>query len=107
MKGQLKMKITLKNYQARELTPIDARKSFYKKCCELIAEDVKVLKSYSSYVAVIKNNSIYLNNNINDELLFSNTTLRHIRSFLVNNGFPVMAKKELIQHLTNINILEA
>lgn len=101
------MKITLKNYQTRELTPADGRRSFYQKCCELIADDVKVLKSYSSLVAVIKNNTIYLNNNINDELLFSNTTLRHIKSFLVNNGLEILSKKELIQHLTNIIIMEA
>lgn len=101
------MKITLKKYQTRELTPIDARKSFYKKCCELIADDVKILKSYNSFVAVIKNNTIYLNNTINNELLFSNTTLRHIKSFLVNNGLEILSKKELIQHLTNINIMEA
>ena len=101
------MKITLKNYQTRELTPIDARKSFYGKCCELIAGDTKILKSYSSLVAVIKNNTIYLNNNIDGELLFSNTTLRHIKSFLANNGLEILSKKDLMQHLTNINIMEA
>lgn len=101
------MKITLKKYQTRKLTPADGRMSFYQKCCELNAGDVKILKSYSSFVAVIKNNTIYLNNNINDDLLFSNTTLRHIRSFLVANDLEIMSKKELIKHLTNINIVEA
>lgn len=101
------MKITLKNYQTRELTPIDSKKSFYGKCCEIIAGDAKILKSYSSFVAVIKNNTIYLNNNIDGELLFSNTTLRHIKSFLVNNRLEILSKKELMEHLTNINILEA
>ena len=86
------MKITLKNYQTRELTPIDARKSFYGKCCELITGDAKILKSYNSFVAVIKNNTIYLNNNINNELLFSATTIRHIKSFLVNNGLEILPK---------------
>ena len=101
------MKITLKNYQTRELTPTDSRKSFYGKCCELLAGDAKVLKSYSSFVAVIKNNTIYLNDNIDSDLLFSNTTLRHIKSFLMNNGLEILAKKELMEHLTNINIVEA
>lgn len=101
------MKITLKNYQTRELIPTNSRKSFYGKCREIIANDTKILKSYNSFVAVIKNNTIYLNNNIDGELLFSNTTLRHIKSFLANNGLEILSKKDLMQHLTNINILEA
>lgn len=100
------MKITLKNYQTRKLTPTDSRKSFYNKCCEFITEDAKILKSYNSFVAVIKDNTSCLNNNINSDLLFSNTTLRHIKSFLIANGLEILSKKELMQHLTNINIME-
>ena len=70
-----------------ELKPIhDTRSSFYKKATVFKVEnddDAKIyfLKSYDSVVACVIDNYFYLNNNIRIDLLFSNTTLRHIKEF--------------------------
>lgn len=73
----------------KELLAIyDNRKSFYNK-----AEVKKYynknnilvkyeLLSYNTIVLTYKNNKIKLNKNINNNLLFSNTTLRHIKEFI-------------------------
>ncbi len=61
----------------------DNAKSFYKKAF-IKREDNKIkLYSYKTLVCTILNNNRYqLNYNIDSELLFSNTTLRHIKEFL-------------------------
>ena len=80
----------IEKFQEYELIPEhDTRKSFYNKAKVLIYNHIYILKSYNSYVCIIYNNSkelkYYLNDAIDLELLFSNTTLRHIKEFLLQN----------------------
>lgn len=72
------------NYQSELLPIFDSRKSFYNKAIVINLDDnSKLLKSYDSFVCLIdSNNSIYINNDIEHELLYSTTTLRHIKEFI-------------------------
>ena len=78
--------------QKRELVPIyDARASFYGKCqiIEVYKNGYKVgafLRSYKSVVAGVtygtpEKNNFYINEKIDPYLLWSQTTLRHIKEF--------------------------
>lgn len=65
-----------------DLLPVyDSKKSFYKKA--IIEEENENIKlySYNTLVCTISHNDIILNNNVDESLLFSNTTLRHIKEF--------------------------
>lgn len=74
-----------------ELTPrYDARQSFYGKAQIIEIEETQVLKSYDTYVCIIKGNHAFICDT------YSNTTTRHIREFLKQNGFKVGTKQELI-----------
>ena len=78
----------------------DSRKSFYGKCEVEETNTKAVLYSYLSPVCEINkvNNTYKLNKKIDDELLFSQTTLRHIREFLLQFGVKTdMRKKALKQ----------
>lgn len=67
----------------KELKPVyDNAKSFYKKAYILYENNVIKLYSYNTLVCVIMNKRYKLNYNIDTDLLFSNTTLRHIKEFL-------------------------
>lgn len=64
----------------------DTRKEFYNKATVQQAQtddnaQIYFLKSYDSVVACVIDGSFYLNNKIQKGLLFSNTTLRHIKEF--------------------------
>jgi hypothetical protein len=59
----------------------DARKSFYGKATVRIEKGVTILKSYNTDVAFIKNGKATINGT------YSQTTLRHIKEFLIQNGF--------------------
>lgn len=74
-----------------ELFPrYDSRKSFYGKARIVEHENGdKDLISYTTTVASIKNNILYVYG------WFSNTTARHINEFLQQNGFAPMTKKEM------------
>jgi hypothetical protein len=74
-----------------ELFPrYDRRKSFYGKARIVEHENGdKDLISYTTTVASIKNNILYVYG------WFSNTTARHINEFLQQNGFAPMTKKEM------------
>jgi len=74
-----------------ELFPkYDRRKSFYGKARIVEHENGdKDLISYTTTVASIKNNILYVYG------WFSNTTARHINEFLQQNGFDPMTKKEM------------
>lgn len=74
-----------------ELFPkYDTRKSFYGKARIVEHENGdKDLISYTTTVASIKNNILYVYG------WFSNTTARHINEFLKQNGFNPMTKKEM------------
>lgn len=73
-----------------DLMPMyDSRKSFYGKAKVIEMENEIVLQSYDTFVASIKEGKVTING------FYSNTTLRHIKEFLKQNGFEVGSKKEL------------
>jgi len=59
----------------------DNRKSFYQKAKVRYEGDRQILKSYSTDVAYIENGKARVNG------MYSQTTLRHIKEFLKQNGF--------------------
>jgi len=59
----------------------DGRKSFYGKANVRYEGDKIILRSYNTDVAYIENNKPVVKG------MFSNTTLRHIKEFLKQNGF--------------------
>jgi hypothetical protein len=82
----------------KQLKPIyDKAISFYGKAETKTTKNGIILYSYNTKVAEIKGNKIILNNKIDDSLLFSNTTLRHIKEFLKQNGFKAETKKQIIK----------
>lgn len=74
-------------------TRFDKAKSFYGKAqvLENEQEEIKILQSYETLVCIIKGNHAFFSDT------YSNTTLRHIKEFLRQNGFKVGTKKELIE----------
>lgn len=64
----------------------DNAKSFYGKAKIKVINNLKILYSYNTLVCAIYENcygkKYMLNWDINEDLLFSNTTLRHIKEFL-------------------------
>lgn len=86
-----------------ELLPIyDSRKSFYNKA--IIEEENENIKlySYNTLVCTLFHNNIVLNDKVDQSLLFSNTTLRHIKEFLKQfyfNGDCCITKKDLLKLL--------
>ena len=78
-------------------TIYDKAISFYGKAETETTKNSIILYSYNTKVAEIKGNKVILNNNIDDNLLFSNTTLRHIKEFLKQNGFKADTKKQIIK----------
>lgn len=105
--------IKKENYELT--TKYDKRQSFYRKanytkleyknCC------VYVLKSYESIVAVItKSNNgewAYINKKVDNDLLYSNTTLRHIKEFFKqfykNQNYT---KKDLMKYESVVDYVE-
>lgn len=71
--------------------------SFYGKAETKRMGNAIILYSYNTKVAEIKNNKVILNNKIDNNLLFSNTTLRHIKEFLKQNGFKAETKQQIIK----------
>lgn len=72
------------------LMPIyDNRKSFHNKAIVKTYGNMKVLYSYNTPVCYLydccKYTKYFLNYDIQNNLLFSNTTLRHIKEFLLQN----------------------
>ena len=75
-----------------ELNPMfDSRKSFHRKA--FVEIDPKTgdltLKSYGTKVAVIKADKLEVFGT------YSATTLRHIKEFMGQNGYPPLSKKEI------------
>lgn len=71
----------------------DARASFYGKARIVIAEDgTKRLWSYNTHVASIKPGVKPM---VFD--LYSNTTTRHIKEFLLQNGYEAKNSKQIIK----------
>ena len=69
------------------LQPIyNTQKDYYKKAeVKTLDNNIKLLYSYNTLVCIIYDNKYILNDNINDKLLFSNTTLKHLKDFLLQN----------------------
>ncbi len=81
----------------------DTRKEFYNKATVQQAQtddnaQIYFLKSYKSVVACVIDGLFYLNNKIKKDLLFSNTTLRHIKEFYkqFKKNIP-LTKSELLK----------
>lgn len=83
------------------LIPIyDTRKSFYNKTYIIRIDNIIYLYSYDTLVLEIGKNYYKLNKSINEKLLFSNTTLRHIKECLKQFYYKdnkILTKKEIIK----------
>jgi hypothetical protein len=75
-----------------ELKPIySGQKSFgHKANVEIIGSD-SVLYSYDTKVAEIKNNKANVHGT------YSNTTLKHIKEYLLQNGYRAKNKKQIVR----------
>lgn len=71
-------------------TNYDSRASFYGKARVEERDGVKLLWSYTTNVATIKNGKAYVRG------LYSNTTTRHIKEFLLQNGFKADNSKQIM-----------
>jgi len=71
----------------------DSRKSFYKKARVKTEDNKIILISYNTEVIIIENNKPFLNPNYTN---ISNTTLRHIKEFLKQNGFKADSKSQIL-----------
>ena len=69
----------------------DSRKSFYGKAKVEMEDGKKVLYSYNTKVAEIKDGKAIVHG------LYSDTTTRHIKDFLQQNGFKVESSKQIMQ----------
>lgn len=69
------------------LKPIyNTQKDYYKKAeVKTLNNNIRLLYSYNTLVCIIYDNKYILNDNINYKLLFSNTTLKHLKDFLLQN----------------------
>ena len=85
------------------LSPVyDGKKSFYNKAIIEEESGIKKLYSYNTLVCTLSNNDIILNDAVDQSLLFSNTTLRHIKEFLKQFYFDSdhdITKKDLLKLL--------
>lgn len=107
--------IKIEKTQNELLTIYDTRQSFYKKAIVTTLKyentTTHILKSYDSIVATItkceNGEYFYINNNICDSLLYSNTTLRHIKEFLKQYYKNIEYKKsDLIKNEYNTQFLQ-
>lgn len=75
-----------------ELMPrYDSRASFYGKANVRVEDGKTILKSYSTDVAYIKDGKAYVNG------LYSGTTTRHIKEFLLQNGFKAVNSRQILK----------
>ena len=73
-----------------ELKPMyDRQKSFYSKAIVIEENDTKTLLSYTTKVAEIQGEKAYVFDT------YSKTTLRHIKEFLLQNGFKAINKNQI------------
>lgn len=80
-----------------ELEPLNEnRKSYYGKAMVEEENGRKELKSYGTHVA----STFYEDGEKKLEILgfYSSTTLRHIKEFAIQEGFPAMNKKQLSEY---------
>lgn len=96
----------------RELKPVyDNAKSFYGKAFEVAYLEnnlvyKKELYSYNTLVLTLIDGMYKLNTEVPEDLLFSNTTLRHIKDFLkqhyYNHKHEIKTKADVIKY-NNVN----
>ena len=72
-------------------TIYDSRDSFYGKAKVELDENQIILYSYGTLVAFIENSIAYITGD------YSQTTLRHIKEFLLQNGFVAINKKQMMK----------
>lgn len=72
------------------LKPNDSHKSFYGKAHVIEKGNRKVLRSYNTDVAEIKDGKPVVYG------LYSATTTRHIKAFLLENGFKAETSKQIM-----------
>lgn len=72
-----------------ELNPMGIQKSFYKKAHIIWCDGVEYLQSYNTIVARLEKTEIEIFGT------YSNTTLKHIKAWLLYHGFPKMSKTEI------------
>ena len=72
-------------------TIYDSRNSFYGKAKVELDENQIILYSYGTLVAFIENDVAYITGH------YSQTTMRHIREFLLQNGFVAINKKQMME----------
>lgn len=93
------------NENETELKPkYDNRKSFYGKATTRKEGNKLILKSYNTDVAFIVGINEDRNTNTNNDKLkaivnglYSNTTTRHIKEFLKQNGFKAETSKDILK----------
>lgn len=76
-------------------TKYDSRKSFYNKAS--VSDDTNDLYSYGVHVMTIKDGRPII---VCREDQLSQTTLRHIKEFLKQKGFPAISKQQIIKDYT-------
>ena len=74
-----------------ELTPLDGRKSFYKKCSVIENGKTARLYSYDTLVAEFR----FITREMKVHGWYSATTARHINAFLVHFGYARATKKQM------------
>lgn len=95
--------------EERELVPVYSnQKSFYKKAKMVYYYNkynllIQVeLYSYNTLVCTIKNSKYFLNEEVPSYLLFSSTTLKHLKEFLkqfyYSHRFIINTKKDIIEY---------
>jgi hypothetical protein len=72
------------------LKPNDSHKSFYGKAHVIQRGDKKILRSYDTDVAEIEDGKAKVKG------LYSQTTTRHIKAFLIENGFKAESSKQIM-----------
>ena len=80
-------------------THFDSADSFYGKARVRQENGKKILTSYNTDVAKIENGKASINGT------YSQTTLRHIKEFLLQNGFKAESKKQIEKDYLNKNIV--
>ena len=76
----------------KNLKPIyNTSQSFYEKAKVEIDGNRIILYSYGSYVAFIENDVAYITGD------YTQTTFRHIKEFLLQNGFEAVSKKQMME----------
>ena len=85
-------KVDINGLKYTDLEPrFDARKSFYRKAQVISIINGLQLQSYTTIVANIINGKATVFGS------YSDTTLRHIKEFLKQNGFKAETKKQILE----------